>query len=57
MLALHEKEKELLKQLGVSEVISSRYTYDLVREYSSFYQTVPILLRSETDKVFDSIVK
>ncbi|WP_366186996.1 arginine--tRNA ligase [Flavobacterium ovatum] len=52
---LHEKEKELIKQLELfSEVIQNaahnhspaliaNYTYDLVREYNSFYQAVPIL--------------
>jgi arginyl-tRNA synthetase len=65
MLALHEKEKELLKQLELfpeviqnaaqnhSPALLANYTYDLVREYNSFYQTVPILgSEVETDKVF-----
>ena len=52
---LHEKEKELVKQLELfPEVIQSaaqnhspalvaNYTYDLVKEYNSFYQAVSIL--------------
>ncbi|WP_296146166.1 arginine--tRNA ligase [uncultured Flavobacterium sp.] len=54
-ISLHEKEKELLKQLGLfpeviqnaaenfSPALIANYTYDLVREYNSFYQAVPIL--------------
>ena len=62
---LHEKEKELLKQLALyPEVIQSaahhhspalvaNYTYDLVREYNSFYQSVFILgEENETKKIF-----
>jgi arginyl-tRNA synthetase len=65
MHALHEKEKELLKQLELfpeviqnaaqnhSPALLANYTYDLVREYNSFYQTVPILgSEVETEKVF-----
>ncbi len=52
---LHEKEKELVKQLELypeviqnaaqnhSPALIANYTYDLVREYNSFYQAVPIL--------------
>ncbi len=52
---LHPKEKELIKQLELfPEVIQSaaknhspalvaNYTYELVKEYNSFYQTVSIL--------------
>lgn len=52
---LHEKEKELLKQIELfpeviqnaaqnhSPALVANYTYDLVREYNSFYQTVSIL--------------
>ncbi len=52
---MHEKEKELLKQLELfpeviqnaaqnhSPALIANYTYDLVREYNSFYQAVPIL--------------
>lgn len=54
-ISLHEKEKELLKQLALypeviqnaaenfSPALLANYTYDLVREYNSFYQAVPIL--------------
>lgn len=54
-VSLHEKEKELLKQLALfpeviqnaaenfSPALLANYTYDLVREYNSFYQAVPIL--------------
>src|SRR5699024_6701151 len=52
---LHPKEKELLKQLqGFPETLAlaaaqhspalvANYTYDLVKEFNSFYQNVPIL--------------
>jgi len=58
-LILHPKEKELLKMLEMypsiiqnaanqlSPALVANYTYDLVKEYNSFYQTVPIL--PETD--------
>ena len=62
---LHEKEKELVKQLELfPEVIQSaaqnhspaliaNYTYDLVREYNSFYQAVPILGSNvQNEKIF-----
>ncbi|EIA10477.1 arginine--tRNA ligase [Flavobacterium frigoris] len=65
ILTLHEKEKELLKQLELfpeviqnaaqnhSPALLANYTYDLVREYNSFYQTVPILgSEVENDKIF-----
>ncbi len=54
-ISLHEKEKELLKQLEIfpeviqnaaqnfSPALIANYTYELVREYNSFYQAVPIL--------------
>lgn len=53
--SIHEKEKELLKQLQLfpeliqnaaqnhSPALLANYTYDLVKEYNSFYQAVPIL--------------
>jgi len=53
--SLHEKEKELIKQLELfpeviqnaaqnhSPALIANYTYDLVREYNSFYQAVSIL--------------
>ena len=52
---MHEKEKELIKVLASypeviqnaavnhSPALIANYTYDLVKEYNSFYQTVPIL--------------
>ena len=62
---LHEKEKELLKQLELfpeviqnaaqnhSPALIANYTYDLVREYNSFYQAVPILGSNDlTEKIF-----
>ncbi|HLF51561.1 arginine--tRNA ligase [Flavobacterium sp.] len=65
MTELHEKEKELLKQLEVypeviqnaahnhSPALIANYTYDLVREYNSFYQSVFILGEENvTKKIF-----
>src|SRR5690554_488641 len=64
-VALHEKEKELLKilqqypetiQLAAenhSPALIANYTYDLVREFNSFYQNVPILAtEDEAEKAF-----
>ena len=57
---LHKKEKELLKQLQLfpetvqlaaenfSPALIANYTYDLVKEFNSFYQQVSIL--GETDE-------
>jgi arginyl-tRNA synthetase len=57
---LHEKEKELLKQLQLfpetvqlaaenySPALIANYTYELVKEFNSFYQQVSIL--GETDE-------
>ena len=54
-ITLHEKEKELLKIVSLypeviqaaadshSPALVANYTYDLVREYNSFYQSVPVL--------------
>jgi len=59
-LDLHEKEKELLKQVQLfpetvqlaaenfSPALIANYTYDLVKEFNSFYQQVSIL--GETDQ-------
>ena len=59
---LHEKEKELVKQLELfpeviqnaaqhhSPALLANYTYDLVREYNSFYQAVPILGEQDVEK-------
>lgn len=62
---LHEKEKELIKQIQLfPEIIQSaaenhspalvaNYTYDLVKEFNSFYQNVSILGEDNLDrKVF-----
>jgi arginyl-tRNA synthetase len=54
-ISLHSKEKELLKQLmtfpetvqaaatNYSPALIANYTYDLVKEFNSFYQNVTIL--------------
>jgi arginyl-tRNA synthetase len=54
-ITLHEKEKEIIKQLELfpeviqqaannfSPAIIANYTYDLVKEFNSFYQNVSIL--------------
>lgn len=62
---LHEKEKSLLKQLqqypaaiqlaaeNYSPAIIANYTYDLVKEFNSFYQNVSILGEAQIDaKIF-----
>nr|WP_297307960.1 arginine--tRNA ligase [uncultured Flavobacterium sp.] len=62
---LHEKEKELLKIIAqfpevvqqaakaFSPALVANYTYDLVKEYNSFYQSVSILgEESEAKKIF-----
>jgi arginyl-tRNA synthetase len=61
-IELHEKEKELLKQLALypetiqlaaanfSPAIIANYTYDLVKEFNSFYQNVSILGEENQDK-------
>jgi len=62
---LHEKEKELVKQLELfpeviqnaaqnhSPALIANYTYDLVKEYNSFYQSVHILGEADlTKKIF-----
>jgi arginyl-tRNA synthetase len=55
LVEMHEKEKELVKQLELfpeviqnaaqnySPALIANYTYDLVKEYNSFYQAVSIL--------------
>ena len=59
---LHEKEKELVKQISLyPEIIQSaaqnhspallaNFTYDLVKEYNSFYQNLIILGEENLDK-------
>ena len=62
---LHPKEKELLKQVALfpeviqdaarnhSPALVANYTYELVKEYNSFYQTVSILgEENQIKKVF-----
>ncbi len=64
-IALHVKEKSVLKQLTLfpevvqqaaanySPALIANYTYDLVKEYNSFYQSVPILgCDNEQEKIF-----
>lgn len=64
-IALHEKEKELLKIIAEypeviqnaanshSPALIANYTYELVREYNSFYQSVPVLgSEIENEKIF-----
>ncbi len=63
--SLHEKEKELVKQIELfpeviqhaahnhSPALIANFTYDLVREYNSFYQSVHILgEENEVKKIF-----
>jgi len=61
-IQLHEKEKELLKLLELfpeiiqnaaenhSPALLANYTYELVKEYNSFYQTVSILGEEDLTK-------
>lgn len=62
---LHEKEKELVKEIELfpeiiqnaaqnhSPALLANYTYDLVKEYNSFYQSVHILGETDlTKKIF-----
>jgi arginyl-tRNA synthetase len=64
-MSLHDKEKELLKQIQLfpeviqnaaeshSPALVANYTYDLVKEFNSFYQNVSILgADTETEKIF-----
>ncbi len=64
-LELHDKERSVIKQLQLfpeviqnaaknhSPALIANYTYDLVKEYNSFYQTVPILgCDNEQEKIF-----
>jgi arginyl-tRNA synthetase len=58
---IHPKEKELIKQLAIfpeviqnaahqySPALIANYTYELVKEYNSFYQSVSILGESNQD--------
>ena len=64
-IELHEKEKELIKQIQMypdviqsaaanySPALIANYTYELVKEFNSFYQNVSILGETdETKKIF-----
>jgi len=64
-MPLHAKEKELIKQLQLfpeviqnaaqqhSPALIANYTYDLVKDFNSFYQNVSILgTDNETEKTF-----
>jgi arginyl-tRNA synthetase len=64
-IKLHSKERELIKQILLfpetiqnaaknhSPALIANYTYDLVKEYNSFYQTVPILgCENLNEKIF-----
>jgi arginyl-tRNA synthetase len=64
-VSLHDKEKELIKQLELfpeviqqaannhSPALVANYTYDLVKEFNSFYQNVSILgADKHNEKVF-----
>ncbi|MCB0463574.1 MAG: arginine--tRNA ligase [Flavobacteriaceae bacterium] len=63
--SLHDKEKELIKQLEMfpeviqqaaanhSPALVANYTYDLVKEFNSFYQNVSILgADNRNEKIF-----
>ncbi|RBA29200.1 arginine--tRNA ligase [Flavobacterium tibetense] len=61
-IEIHEKEKELIKQMQLfpdviqsaaaqhSPALIANYTYDLVKEFNSFYQQVSILGEENLDK-------
>jgi arginyl-tRNA synthetase len=64
-IELHEKEKELIKQLQLfpeviqnaaqnySPALIANYTYDLVKGFNSFYQSVSILgAEKDSEKIF-----
>jgi arginyl-tRNA synthetase len=64
-LSLHDKERELIKQVQLfpevvknaaenhSPALIANYTYDLVKEFNSFYQNVSILgADNDTEKAF-----
>lgn len=75
---LHEKERSLIKQIqqfpeviqnaakNHSPALIANYTYDLVKEYNSFYQTLPILgsdvenekiIRTQLSKKVSEVIK
>ena len=61
-VTIHEKEKELIKQVqqfpdviqsaaeNHSPALVANYTYELVKEFNSFYQNVPILPEQDLEK-------
>ena len=64
-ILLHDKEKELIKQLQLfpeviqnaaqnhSPALIANYTYDLVKDFNSFYQNVSILgAETNNEKTF-----
>jgi len=64
-VSLHDKEKDLIKQLQLfpeviqlaahnhSPALIANYTYDLVKEFNSFYQNVSILgAEKQNEKIF-----
>ncbi len=64
-ISLHEKEKELIKQLQLfpeiiqnaaqnhSPALIANFAYDLVKEFNSFYQNVSILgAQNQEEKIF-----
>jgi len=65
-ITLHEKEKSVIKYLilfpdvlqqaadNYSPALIANYTYDLVKEYNSFYQSVPIL---GSEKLYEKIFR
>jgi arginyl-tRNA synthetase len=75
---LHEKERSLIKQIqqfpeviqnaakNHSPALIANYTYDLVKEYNSLYQTLPILgsdvenekvIRTQLSKKVSEVIK
>jgi arginyl-tRNA synthetase len=64
-IELHSKEKQLIKQIqhypeviqnaaqNLNPSLIANYTYDLVKDYNSFYQSVPILgSENKDEKIF-----
>ena len=63
MLKLSQKENEIIKQIldfpnaisdaakGYSPSIIANYIYELVKEFNSFYQNVPILIDEDKNLV------
>ena len=61
IIELHEKEKNLLKQLQLfpeviqnaaanhSPALIANYTYDLVKDYNSFFQNLPIVMGNDNE--------